>query len=144
MYSKSSDVGPTGIGPTGRPTVSWRVVGIIVIITLALAVVLPSLRAYSRQQDRLAELRLEDSHAREQVNELEAELARWDDPKYIVAQARERLSYVLPGETPYRVIDPETVVGPSPDVTTPTAPTTRDSRPWYVILWGSLENPESP
>jgi cell division protein FtsB len=121
--------------------VSWRVVGLIVVLALALAVVLPSLRAYSRQRDRLTELRLEDATALAEVSELQAELARWDDPNYVIAQARERLSYVLPGETSYRVIDPETVTGPSPEATVPAIPTTRDSRPWYVILWGTLESP---
>ncbi len=130
-------------GQPGRPTVSWRVVVLMVVLTLALAVVLPSLRAYSRQRDRLIELRSDVAAARVEVSGLQAELARWDDPKYVVAQARERLSYVLPGETPYRVIDPETATeGPQPTVT-PVAPTVGDSRPWYVILWGTLESPGS-
>jgi cell division protein FtsB len=129
------------MGSGGRTTASWRVVVLILVLVLALAVILPSLRAYSRQNQRLAELRAEAEEARQEVADLEAELARWDDPAYIVAQARERLRYVLPGETPYRVVDPETVTG-----TQPTTPDTdpipiRDGVPWYLNLWDSLENP---
>jgi len=134
---------PGGSGRPGRPTVSWRVVVLMVVLTLALAVILPSLRAYSRQRDRLIELRAEVAAARTEVSGLEAELARWDDPRYVIAQARERLSYVMPGETPYRVIDPETVTGSPQQPDTSVAPTTTDARPWYVILWGTLENPGS-
>jgi cell division protein FtsB len=117
------------------------VVVLIVVLTLALAVVLPSLRAYSRQRDRLTELNAEVEAARTEVHGLEAELARWDDPQYVIAQARERLSYVMPGETPYRVIDPGTVTGGTELPDAPEVPAAGDTRPWYVILWESLENP---
>jgi len=117
-------------GSTGRATASWRVV-----------VVLPSLRAYTRQRDRLSELRAEAEFARTEVADLEAELARWDDPAYVIAQARERLSYVVPGETPYRVVDPETVTGDVPPETQPDVPAIRDGVPWYSVVWDSIENP---
>jgi hypothetical protein len=39
------------------------------------------------------------------VEELEENVARWGDPAYIEAQARERLYYVYPGEYSYLVID---------------------------------------
>lgn len=129
-------------GSTGRTTASWRVVVFILVLVMALAVLLPSLRAYVRQRDRLAELRADAEAASAEVADLEAELARWDDPAYVIARARERLSYVLPGETPYRVIDPETATGAPDPVVEPDAPAIRDGAPWYSVVWGSLENPE--
>ncbi len=128
-------------GSTGRATASWRVVVLILVLVMALAVVLPSLRAYTRQRDRLSELRAEAEFARTEVADLEAELARWDDPAYVIAQARERLSYVVPGETPYRVVDPETVTGDVPPETQPDVPAIRDGVPWYSVVWDSIENP---
>ena len=149
-----AEAGPSGVsgrgasgpqrpraGATGRTTASWRVVVLILVLVLALAVILPSLRAYTRQSARLAELRAEAEAARTQVADLEAELARWDDPSYVIALARERLTYVLPGETPYRVVDPETVTGdPAADAGVEPIPI-RDGVPWYVDLWDSLANP---
>jgi cell division protein FtsB len=129
-------------GSTGRTTASWRVVVLILVLVMALAVLLPSLRAYARQRDRLAELRADAEAAATEVANLEAELARWDDPAYVIAQARERFNYVLPGETPYRVIDPETVTGAPEEVVEPDAPVTRDGVSWYSVVWDSLENPE--
>ena len=132
----------SGGGSTGRATVSWRVVVLVLVLVMALAVILPSLRAYIRQRDRLAELRAEAADARAEVAELEAELARWDDPSYIAAQARERLSYVFPGETPYRVVDPETVTGTPLPEAQPDSPSIRDGVPWYAVVWESIEDPE--
>ncbi|MCJ7827214.1 MAG: septum formation initiator family protein [Demequinaceae bacterium] len=115
---------------------------LILVLVMALAVILPSLRAYARQQDKLTELRAEAEDARAEVAGLEAELARWGDPAYVAAQARERLTYVFPGETPYRVIDPETVTGTPPPTVEPDVPTIRDGVPWYSVVWDSLANPE--
>jgi cell division protein FtsB len=131
-------------GSTGRTTASWRVVVLILVLVMALAVILPSLRAYTRQRDRLIELRAAAEEARTEVAELEAELARWDDPAYIAAQARERLSYVMPGEIPYIVIDPETVTGAIPPEDEPDGPALRDGVPWYAVVWESIENPGGP
>lgn len=106
-----------------------------------MAVALPSLRAYARQTDRLNDLHAKAEAERAEVAALEAELARWDDPAYVRAQARERLSFVMPGEMPYRVIDPETVTGvDGPDASPAEAPI-YDRTPWFSTLWDSLENP---
>ncbi|WP_062525484.1 FtsB family cell division protein [Demequina rhizosphaerae] len=119
---------------------SWRLVVIIGVVVLAAAVVLPSLRAYFRQQEELASLRAEAVAAQESVDDLTAEVKRWDDPAFVVAQARERLAYVFPGETPYRVIDPETVEGAAEGSPAAEDPAEIDeSGTWYTRLWDSVE-----
>lgn len=118
---------------------TWRAAMILLVIALAVAVVLPSLRAYVNQQEVLGELRAEAEHARDEVDDLTAEVARWEDSAYIVAQARERLTLVFPGETPYRVVDAETVDGPVAG--SPAAdrePEAMAGAPWYTQLWGSV------
>src|SRR5690625_6013579 len=55
------------------------------------------------------QLEQEDEAAEEREAHLRAELARWEDPAYVAAQARERLAFVMPGETAYKVIDPDFV-----------------------------------
>lgn len=88
---------------------TWRAVVLLAVIVLAVTMVAPSVRAYMAQQDELAELRADVEAARTEVDDLEAEVERWNDPWYIQAQARERLAYVFPGEVPYRVVDPDAV-----------------------------------
>lgn len=123
---------------------SWRLAVLAGVLVLAAAVVLPSLRSYFRQQEELAALAAEAQAATVEVEELRAEAARWDDPAYVVAQARERLAFVFPGETPYRVIDPETVAGAAEG--SPAAEeqaTGAEDGTWYTRLWGSIAGPEA-
>lgn len=131
---------PAAIRGTWFTAFSWRVAVLAGVVVLAAAVVLPSLRAYFRQQEELAELRADAAEAQQEVEDLEAEVARWDDPAFVVAQARERLTYVFPGETPYRVIDPETVEGAAEG--SPAAAEEDDvdeDGTWYTRLAESVE-----
>ena len=78
----------------------------IVVCALAFTVAVP-LRTYLTQRS--------DMIVQEQRQaELEAEVAEWErrkaqveDPAQIEAEARRRLRYVMPGETPYLVQLPE-------------------------------------
>ncbi|MFN3865925.1 MAG: FtsB family cell division protein [Demequina sp.] len=118
---------------------TWRTAVILLVVALAIAVVAPSVRAYTDQQATLAELRADAAAAQAEVDALNAEVARWDDPAFIVAQARERLAYVFPGETAYRVVDAEAVDGPAAG--SPAAerePEVVAGAPWYDRLWGSV------
>jgi cell division protein FtsB len=118
---------------------SWRALVLGCIIALAAALVLPSLRVYFDQQQELASLRAERDAAKAEVEDLTAEIARWDDPAFIIAQARERLAYVFPGETPYRVVDPEFVTASAPDSAAGIAQSDpMEGVPWYEGLWGSV------
>jgi cell division protein FtsB len=118
---------------------SWRTAVIAGVLMLAFALIMPSLRVYFEQQEQLQELRTEAATAQTEVDDLHGEVARWDDPSFLVAQARERLAYVFPGETPYRVVDPETVQSDDDD-----APQAADGavqaagNTWYDTLWGSM------
>lgn len=118
---------------------SWRALVLGCIIALAAALVLPSFRVYLDQQRELADLRAERDAAKAEVDDLTAEIARWDDPAFIIAQARERLAYVFPGETPYRVVDPEFVTASAPDSAAGIAHSDpNEGLPWYDSLWGSV------
>lgn len=118
---------------------SWRAVVLTGVMALALAVMVPSARAFLKQQETIEDLQGQVAGAHAEVDDLQGQVARWDDPAYVIAQARDRLLYVLPGETPYRVVDPEFVDDPlatqriAPDA----AP--EPMRPWFVKLWGSIE-----
>lgn len=119
---------------------SVRAIVLGVVLVLAFVLVYPTLHTYLRQQVELRSLRQDVAAARERNDDLEAELARWDDPAYITAQARERLAYVFPGETAFRVVDPESVEEPAAPVDeqdTPVATTTAEV-PWYSALWDSM------
>jgi cell division protein FtsB len=77
----------------------------LTVLVLTVVVLAPSLRIFVQQQQQLAQLRAEVDAQKAGVKDLTTERARWDDPSYIEAQARERLNYVYPGEYSYLVIN---------------------------------------
>ena len=77
----------------------------LTVLVLTVVVLAPSLRIFVEQQQQLAQLRADVEAQKAGVKDLNDERARWDDPSYIEAQARERLNYVYPGEYSYLVIN---------------------------------------
>lgn len=81
---------------------SMLTLGMLIIVVVALA---PSLRIFAEQQNERAQLAAEVASQKDVVQHLEKDVARWEDPSYVEAQARDRLYYVKPGEYSYLVID---------------------------------------
>lgn len=84
---------------------SWFTIATLTVLVLTVVVLAPSLRIFVQQQQQITQLRADVQAQKDGVKDLEGERARWDDPSYIEAQARERLNYVYPGETSFLVID---------------------------------------
>lgn len=74
------------------------------LVVLAVMVLAPGLRVLFEQRAQIAELEASVDEKQHSVDQLTEQLARWDDPAYIVSQARERLLYVFPGEYSYLVV----------------------------------------
>lgn len=115
-----------------------------VVALIGFSLVFPTVQAWLGQRAELEALAAQVDEAEQTEHDLRAELDRWDDPAYVQAQARERLSYVMPGETSYRVIDPEVVVETEPDPTSapgtgPAVPSDAGVVPWYVTVWESVQ-----
>ncbi len=117
-----------------------------VTLLVGFTIVFPTVRVYLGQQARLGALSAEVAAAEKHDTDLQAELDRWGTDAYVVAQARERLGYVMPGETAYRVIDPGTVVeAPAVASTDPAAasgaalPIGGSVAPWYTTIWDSVK-----
>ena len=117
-----------GRGLTGRAAVLA-----LVVVALALTLAYP-LRSYVGQRSDIAALREQVSGQEAQVEALERARARWGDQAYVVAQARERLHYSMPGETQYVVLEPDEA---------PAAPADRrgagPTSPWFSELWSSAQ-----
>lgn len=86
--------------------------GLIVVAVIVLA---PNLRILLEQRAQIAQLEQAVKDADGAVTELTDEVARWDDPAYIEAQARERLYYVFPGDVSYLVVGDAAAEGQSTD-----------------------------
>ncbi len=117
----------------------------LVLVVLAISYA-GSLRIYVSGAHDLAVAEQEIRDRQAQISDLQAELARWDDPAYVKAQARDRLGWVLPGETGYRVVDDNGnplgggVVLASGDRTDPDAA----NQHWWDRMLGSLATADHP
>lgn len=78
---------------------------VLSLIVLSIVVLAPSLRILIEQQREIGELQAAVDEQNEHVDDLNDDVARWDDPAYIESQARDRLVYVYPGDLTYLVID---------------------------------------
>ena len=123
---------PRGL-PTTVPgrTLPPRVVILAVVCLLAFVVVFTSLRAYLSQQAQYDAVVDKIKEASDTSTTLENELAQWKDDTYVRSQVRERLGYVMPGDTSYVVVGADTVKQPSAG-----GEATQDSQdvPWYQAL----------
>lgn len=122
-----------------------RAMVLAVVLLMAFIVLFPTVRESLAQRAALRSLHDQVALAQTRNADLGAELARWNNPAYVAAQARERLAFVLPGETAFRVIDPETVTAPkvSTKVTQalhgPALPADGTTEPWYSRIWTSVQ-----
>ena len=79
----------------------------LLLVVAALVVLAPGLRTFIEQRQQIALLEQQVADAQADVDDLDAEIARWSDPAYIEAQARDRLYYVYPGDITFLVIGGE-------------------------------------
>ena len=88
---------------------------ILGLIVAALLVLAAPLKTLVELRQQIAELEASVADAQNAVDDLNAEVARWDDPAYVEAQARERLYYVLPGDISYLIVGQPQTSGSSAD-----------------------------
>jgi hypothetical protein len=116
--------------------------GVLVALTLLVA---PYVRPWVGQRSQIAAAREEVAQLEADVARLTAERARWDDPAFVAAQARDRLHYVKPGDVALTVLDDVAApVSADPRDATVAVPEQDVSRPWYGTLWRSLQTAGDP
>ena len=139
--------GPAGPDPAGREeipesavvrlagtdglAVPTRAIILVLVLLLAFVVTFPSLRGYLSQRARYDAVVGEIARARE-TSSLEEELALWQDDDYVKSQARERLAYVMPGETTYVVVGADRFRNDA--ASSATSADASEHRPWYEVV----------
>jgi cell division protein FtsB len=113
---------------TGRATVL-----IAVLVVLALAYTYP-VRVYLAQESQIGRMEAAQAVQKQKINGLTEEVAKWQDPEYVRIQARQRLFFVRPGETPLLVYSDPAGAARDAGKKPPAAP----SAAWYSTLWSSV------
>jgi cell division protein FtsB len=109
---------------------------VLSLIVLFIVVLAPGLRIYLEQRQQLADLRAAVAAQEEEIDTLRDERARYNDPAYLKAEIRDRLFYVMPGETSYLVMDD---LGQAvPEESAPISEDIQETRvDWVQTLFGS-------
>lgn len=128
-----------GYGLTAR-AIALAVVLLILTISYA-----TSLRIYFSQAREISATKAEIAQRQQRIRDLQGELARWNDEVYVRTQARERLGWVVPGETGYTVVDANgNPLGGGAKISAEAAPEQQPQDSWWSKLWGSVEAADRP
>jgi cell division protein FtsB len=119
-----------------RPLFTGRAVLLGALVLLLALTLAGPVRQYLAGQAELVRLAAEGRTLDHRVEALQAQLQRQADPMYVERQARERLTYVLPGDRLIVVVDGEAVEGDAG--TLADAATAAEPLPWYDGLMESL------
>ncbi|MEW2164331.1 septum formation initiator family protein [Streptomyces sp. NPDC007084] len=107
----------------------------LVLCSLIVALAYP-MRQYVSQRAEVADLEHRQEQARQRVEQLRDLKARWQDDAYAEQQIRQRLHYVMPGETGYVVVDPD----PAKQAR---AGQGAADRPWYTNVWDGVDKSDA-
>ncbi|WP_020137860.1 FtsB family cell division protein [Streptomyces sp. 351MFTsu5.1] len=107
----------------------------LVLCTLVVALAYP-IRQYVSQRAEISDLQREKAQAAERVEKLRDLKARWQDDTYAEQQIRQRLHYVLPGETGFVVVDPDAAKQSRTDLGAA-------DRPWYSNVWDGVDKSDA-
>ena len=107
----------------------------VFIVALGTIQLVSTFHTYALNLSELNGLKKQEASLIAQKQELENNIARWDDKAYVTSQARDRLGFVFPGEQAIRVLHPEAVTGESTDESsTSNSESQKTSLPWYEEL----------
>ncbi|HLQ80842.1 MAG TPA: septum formation initiator family protein [Brachybacterium sp.] len=118
-------------------TITRRTLALVALVVVALAALVPTVNTYVAQRQKLGELQAQVDRQEQQVDSLRAQVARWEDPAYVAARARERLLFAMPGETQYRLTD--TSGRDVPLTEAEQAQEAAKEGEWFSVLWESVE-----
>lgn len=133
--------------PPSQSTAWVRAAILLGIVVMLAVTIVPTLRSVIQQRHDNAALADRVAEQREQVKDLEKQVAQWKDPAFIEAQARERLKFVRVGDRAYTVLGADELTGddePLAGRPAVAAPMANESSPWYGKLWQSIQIADRP
>lgn len=117
-----------------RSALTPRAAVLAAMVALVVASVALPLRDLVAQRNRINALRDRQAVATSELKQMNAEIARWNDPAFVAVQARERLHFVLPGEVGYVVLEAD-----SSPVLYKGVVSQQRSQSWYAAMWDGIK-----
>lgn len=144
---KSAQAGKSSASSSGKKRGSAGPVAFFValfIVALGSIQLISTFHTYAMNLSELNGLKRQESALIVKKQNLENDIARWNDNAYVTAQARERLGFVFPGEQAIRVEHPEAVTGTTQNDTEKTKESSQQTLPWYSELSYSFQQADKP
>jgi cell division protein FtsB len=120
-------------------TKGGRTLAVATVLLILGATLAPPLQRYFAQRAQISALSSQLHDSQLTLKKAAQELARWNDPTFVAAQARSRLHYVYPGERQYIVLGaPDSL---TKNANTPAAPIAENipaGVPWYFKVVASI------
>ncbi len=118
---------------------SGRTLAVATVLLLLGVTLAPPLQRYFTQRAQISALSAQLHDSDKTLKKAAQELAQWNDPAFVAAQARSRLHYVYPGERQYIVLGaPDSL---TKDPNGPAAPVSENiptGIPWYAKIVSSI------
>jgi cell division protein FtsB len=128
-----------------RPRFTGRAAILVVVLAVLAVSYASSLRAYLQQRSHISDLKEQIAERRASIDDLQREKNRWQDDAYVEQQARERLGYVMPGETSYVVLDEHgNPIEPEAELTDPDSVARNPPAAVYSDVWESVKLAGNP
>lgn len=135
--ARPASAGSTAVRPVPAKAFSGRLLALALVLVTITILLAPTVRTYLAQRAEISSLQQSISEEQTQQTQLKDQLARWNDPAYVKQQARDRLFYVMPGETGYLVIGAGNTDEVPPVATS--AESNSGPQPWLDALWTSVQ-----
>ncbi len=141
----TSPAGAAAAAVRRRSSLTTRAIALGVVLMVLVISYASSLRIYVSQRTHITATRQQIVEQQDTIGDLQAELAKWNDPDFVKAQARQRLGWVVPGETGYKVIGPDgKPLDGGVEIDTQGATVAEDQPAWWQTLWGSTRAADDP
>ncbi|GAB2568319.1 hypothetical protein GCM10009593_01600 [Microlunatus antarcticus] len=129
-----------------RANLTARALALVVVVLVLTISYATSLRIYFSQAHEIATTKAEIADSQAAIGDLQGQIARWNDPAYVAAQARERLGWLVPGETGYTVVgaDGKPLGGGLTLDSSATTDPEQQQPMWWDRMWGSVKAADKP
>lgn len=152
----ASKVGPAGAAARRRSAsllhravranLTARALALVVVVLVLTISYATSLRIYFSQAHEIATTKAQIADSQAAIGDLQGQIGRWNDPAYVAAQARERLGWLVPGETGYTVVgaDGKPLGGGLSLDSSATPDPGQAQTMWWDRMWGSVAAADKP
>jgi cell division protein FtsB len=132
-------------GPRRRPRFTGRAAILVLVLAVLTVSYASSMRAYLQQRAHIQDLKAQIAERESDIDNLEREKRRYEDPAYVRAQARERFGYVMPGETSYVVLDENgDPLQSESSLSDPSSVIHQAPKAWWGDAWESVQLAGNP